>query len=477
MNTSRNQPQGFSVRLVLWLIFLALISIAAWAAYKGVREVISAWRVPGLENSTAFQPDQPGPFSPETSVKDLTQQGIDATRPIQTSPGPAGVPWDGSSRVNVLLMGLDYREWEEGGGPARADTLILFTFDPASLTAGMLSIPRDLWVNIPEYGYAKINTAYTMGVIYDHPGGGPGATLDAVEQFLGIEIPYYAQVDFNAFVRFIDEIDGVKVDVPEEILIDPVGPDIPRTLEPGVQVLPGSLALAYARARNTPAGDFDRAQRQQQVILAIRDRIVSLDMIPILITRTPVIFRELSAGINTNLTLEQIIRMGLAAQKVPLDSIKRLSIGYDDVTYANSPDGLFILLPDLDRVREVRDEMFAASPPVTPQVETRPLAELVREEDARIAVLNATSTPGLAANASAQLRAKNLNVAQAGNAQRAYQVTTVIDYTGNPYTLQYLVENFDIDPGHIFHSYNPESEVDIEINLGSDWGQVLTPTP
>jgi LCP family protein required for cell wall assembly len=90
--------------------------------------------------------------------------------------------------------------------------------------------------------------------------------MDTVEELLGVPIDYYAQIDFSAFVRFIDEIGGVKIDVPEKIVVDPLGDNNSKTLKPGRQTLPGDLALAYARARKTEGGDFDRAQRQQQVI-------------------------------------------------------------------------------------------------------------------------------------------------------------------------------------------------------------------
>jgi polyisoprenyl-teichoic acid--peptidoglycan teichoic acid transferase len=72
-------------------------------------------------------------------------------------------PWDGASRVTALVMGLDYRDWEAGEGAPRTDTMILLTIDPLSKTAGMLNIPRDLWVNIPGFDYDRINTAYRLG--------------------------------------------------------------------------------------------------------------------------------------------------------------------------------------------------------------------------------------------------------------------------------------------------------------------------
>ena len=116
-------------------------------------------------------------------------------------------------------MGLDYRDWVSGEGPSRTDTMILFSLDPLTLTAGMLNIPRDLWVNIPGYGYGKINTAYYLGEANQLPGGGTGLAVKTVEQFLGVPINYYAQIDFSAFERFIDLIGGIELNIEHEIKI------------------------------------------------------------------------------------------------------------------------------------------------------------------------------------------------------------------------------------------------------------------
>ena len=150
-------------------------------------------------------------------------------------------------------------------GPRFSDTMILVTIDPISRNIGVLSIRRDLWVNVPGYDYNKINKAYFLGEAYDLPGGGPALAMETVEQFLGVPIQYYAEVNFDAFVKLIDEIDGVKLDIKERILIDPIGDDEPLYLEPGVQTLPGVYALSYARVRKTAGDDVARGSRQMEV--------------------------------------------------------------------------------------------------------------------------------------------------------------------------------------------------------------------
>ena len=116
---------------------------------------------------------------------------------------------------------------------------------------------------IPGFDHAKINTAYYLGEIYNLPGGGPGLAVETVEQVIGVPVNYYAQVDFYAFIRFIDELGGVTMHIREPITVDPIGPGNTITLQPGVQALDGAVALAYARARYSEGGDFDRSRRQQ----------------------------------------------------------------------------------------------------------------------------------------------------------------------------------------------------------------------
>ena len=378
-------------------------------------------------------------------------------------------PWDGSSRVTILIMGLDFRDWQAGDGPSRTDTMILLTIDPLTKTGGMLSIPRDLWANIPGFDPGKINTAYFLGEAYRLPGGGPGLAMRTVEQTLGVPIDYYAQIDFQAFIDFIDIIGGVKIDIPEAITIDPIGFDQPKkNLKPGVQVLPGDLALAYARSRSTPGGDFARAARQQQVIDGIRNQIFKFDMLPSLIADAPSLYETLIGGINTNLPLDDAIKLAVLAMQIDPEDIKRGIIDESYVTFGRSPDDLSILLPIPDRIRTLRDEIFASAgvlAPVTPGT----TQERMLLEAASISILDGTASFDLGTDTSNYITAMGANIINVGVAEKAYFQTTIIDYTGNPFTLQFLIEMFGLTAFNIRHEYNPTSPVDIEIKLGSDW--------
>jgi LCP family protein required for cell wall assembly len=388
------------------------------------------------------------------------------------------VPWDGASRVTVLIMGLDYRDWQQGEGPPRTDTMILMTIDPLTRTAGMLSIPRDMWVSIPGgFDYGRINTAYQLGEAFKLPGGGPGLAMATVEQLLGVPIDYYAQIDFSAFVRFIDEIEGIKIDVPEKIVIDPLGDDNMKTLKPGRQVLPGELALAYARARKTEGGDFDRAQRQQQVVLGIRNRILDLNMLPTLIAKSGILYNELSAGVHTNLSLEEAIKLAWLASQIPEDKIKKGVISPPkQVLLVTMPDGQQVLKPITDQIRLLRDEIITSNGPASPVAANMDPTELMTAEAAKVAVLNGTYTAGLAASTSDYLKSLGVNVVNADNAQQITSYTEITFYTGKPYTVKYLVELMKIDKIRIHHFYDPASPVDVMVSLGQDWAN-SNPTP
>lgn len=458
-------PRYFHIRMspVLWgllVVFLIILAATVYLTYTVVHDVTAARY--GINTPEALSLND----SPEFPA------GVNINAPLQSENGPAAVPWDGANRVTILVMGLDYRDWE-GDGPSRTDTMMLLTMDPVSRTAGILSIPRDLWVNIPGFDYGKLNTAYYLGELYDQPGGGPGLAVQTVEDLLGVDINYYAQVDFSAFENFIDEIGGVEVEVPYEISVDPIGPHNTITLQPGVQKLDGPTALAYARNRETFGADFDRADRQQQVVLGMFDQITSLGTLPRLITKSPIIYDNLRNGIHTNLNLKDTISLAWTVAQLPRENIKRGLIGPNEVNMSMSPDGMDILIPDMDAVRIVRDQVFATTSGVAPiaTVYVGDPVELRQAESATVSVLNATTTPGLASQTTNYLLDQGINIIDTGNASDKSDTTVIIDYTGKPYTVQYLVELLNIQPNSIYSRYDPNSQVDIAILLGADWAE------
>jgi polyisoprenyl-teichoic acid--peptidoglycan teichoic acid transferase len=458
---TRSLPPGTVLVLAL-ILFVAAAVLVGVLAYNGARRI-----------SASGDPLRFSPASFSSGASPIQEEGglpPPAAADTLAPSGPDPIPWDGASRVTMLIMGLDYRDWARGEGPARTDTMILLTIDPLTRTAGMLNIPRDLWVNIPGSGYGKINTAYAIGEGSRLPGGGPGLAVKTVEYFLGIPINYYAQVDFSAFEQFIDHLGGIEVDVPEEIKVDPIGPGNTVILQPGKQTLDGPVALAYARARNTEGADFDRGNRQQQVIEAMRDRVLSANLLPSLVSKAPTLYQELRAGVNTNMELDEAISLAWLALQIPQENYKKGVIGPpNQVLFAKSPDGLLdILKPIPSQIRLLRDQIFA------PEVFSEVIAEMdvegrLKAEQANISVLNGSGEGGLAGRTSEFLGSAGANVILTGDAGQFYYNTTVVDYTGNPYTVSYLAKLMNILPGNIRLDYNAESELDLILYLGADW--------
>ena len=455
-----------SLKIAVLIGFFIAAILTAYLTFVSVRDFVTSYEMTNLPGISISEPNTPPDSSGAVQIED-------ANTPLQPAGGPPPPEWDGAKRVSILVMGLDFRDWQAQEGAPRTDTMLLLTVDPINRTAGMLTIPRDLWVNIPGgFDYGRINTAYSLGESYELPGGGPGLAVDTVEELLGVPIDFYAQVDFGAFVRFIDEIYGVKINVLEKIKIDPVGDNNTKWLQPGVQNLPGDLALAYVRARKTEGGDFDRAERQQQVVLAIRNQILRSKMLPLLISKAPTLYNELSSGINTNLTLDQAIRLAWLATQIPEENIKRGSIGADQINFATSPDGgQQVLKPLSEKIRLLRDEIFTDSGAASPAAANMDPVELMQTEGARVAVLNGSYTPGIAARTTDYLKSLGINVTQTDNAEKATPYTEITFYTGKPYTVKFLVELMSIDPIRIRHFYDPASPVDISVILGDNWAQ------
>ena len=448
----------------LAVAFVITAGITAFLTYIAVRDIVLTEKMPGLPGIGI---DQAEPVLPD----EYEDPRSFVQTPLQPLGGPAPEPWDGTSRVNLLVLGLDNREGITAADLPHSDVMMVLSLDPANQTAAMLSIPPDLWVSIPGFSHNLINSAYSLGEVNQVSGGGPQLAINTVEGLLGIDIQYYLQLDFEVFERFIDEIGGAKIDVLEPIKITPLGLEPPKILQPGVQVLPGDLALAYARADGPNGGAYDLTKRQQQIVMAIRNRLLDLDTLITMIRKSPALADELSAGMLTNLTLEQIIRLSWVAVQIPDENIRSGTIGTEQVVVGMTVDGHQVLIPIPLNIRMLRDELFSAYGAANPATAGADTTQMMLAEGAKVAVFNGTSTPGLAASTVYSLESEGVNIVKAGNAESIHPVTTITDHTGNPHTLRFLVDRLGISADQIIHAYEPYSEVDVVIVVGNDWGQ------
>jgi LCP family protein required for cell wall assembly len=472
-----NQPFfRFLKRISLLQISFIVIAVAlAIPVFIFVQDLVVCWSITDLPGVTpAFCENEAGTVEPHfgTSQPRISPESPDVPIDV-TAPEPSLPSWDGSSRVNLLFIGLDERDWEANAGAPRSDTLMLFTIDPVSRTAGMLSIPRDLWVNIPGLGYSKINTAYAYGASLRLPGGGPGLAVTTVERFIGVPIEYYAQVDFHAFEEAIDALGGLYLCPEERITIDPIGPKPPVKIGPECRKYWGYEVLGYVRNRKTSGGDIDRANRQQKVVMALVDQFFSPQKFPEMASKAPEIYLEARSGLSTNLGFDSALKLGALLSQIPPGNIHHGVIDYsmavlDSVILPNGQKAS-ILKPYPDQIRVLRDEIFSASGPLSPMATGDSLA-LMLEDEARVRVVNGTATEGLSEHVGSYLQEKGMQVVEiGGNSERRYERTTIVMYGPKLYTLKYLVEIFGIDRlNQILFKLDPVSPVEIEIRVGTD---------
>ncbi len=252
--------------------------------------------------------------------------------------------WDRAGRVNILLMGIDRRPGE--GFVSRTDTMMILSIDPQTDTASILSVPRDLYVQIPGYHEDRINTALVLGAREGDYLDGAALAMQTVSYNLDIPIHHFVLVDFGAFVRTIDLLGGIDVNVPYEIN-DPEYPDMnygydPLYIPAGMQHFDGTMALKYARTRHGDT-DFNRADRQQQVLFAARQKAQELGVGEMLL-RAPSLYREVEDGIRTDLSLEQMLRLAKTVSDIPAANIRNEVLDFEYVSSYRTPGGASVLL-------------------------------------------------------------------------------------------------------------------------------------
>jgi LCP family protein required for cell wall assembly len=282
--------------------------------------------------------------------------------PIPTPILPAAAPFptscDGPGRMNILLIGIDgfdanyYRA-------ARSDTVILVGVNFADKTAQMLSIPRDLWVQmpgLPQVVESRINTAYHYGELYGVPGGGPVELSAVIANTFGLRVDRYAVVNFTAFEDGIDAIGGVDINIPAPIHDDKyplrdgsgtIAIDFPE----GPVHLDGNAALIYARTRHD-SSDFQRMRRQQQIIFAVRDKLLSPETIP----QLPALAQVLWGATRTDLSLEDIALLGCLATQIDASSIQTRVIDSGMTISTKLESGAQVLMPNMEAIQPILEQ-------------------------------------------------------------------------------------------------------------------------
>ena len=300
--------------------------------------------------------------------------------------------WSSKERVNIILLGTDRRDNEPD--VTRTDTLLIVSIDPVTKSAGVLSLPRDLWVNIPGYGFERVNTAFEIGE-FQKKGGGPALLRKTIEGLLGVPIHHYALVGFTGFRKVVDQLGGVVVDVERPFRDDefPQGNYGTRRIifQTGLQVLDGETALWFVRSRHADS-DFGRNRRQRQFLLAVRQQALQLNMI----TKAPAMLSSIMESVRTDLRTTEILSLARVAKDVETSRLVSRAIDESMVNPWMTPGGAAVLLPEPAAIRQVVQEVFGTPGklPTLPVMRAPAVVSTPDMANAPIAVNPVSSTPG-----------------------------------------------------------------------------------
>ena len=240
--------------------------------------------------------------------------------------GPT-VPLRRNEPFSVLVLGTERAP--HYAGPNLTDSMMVLSYDPKTKTASMLSIPRDLWVNIPHYGWQRINTAYEFG-------GMKTAQL-TVERYVGVPIEYYALVSYPAFTTLVNDVGGIRVNVPTNIY-DPNFPNAAENkntlfqLSKGWHVLNGSTALKFIRERHAfVLGDIQREADQQQALLALKTALLE----PRNLLRLPKIISDIQGLVKTNIPYRDLPLLADRVLHLPKTAIRHHVLNYASGSVSN----------------------------------------------------------------------------------------------------------------------------------------------
>lgn len=400
----------------------------------------------------------------------IKRNGAPTALALQEDIDPSQVNKEGDGRVNILLIGVG-GDGHQGG--ALSDTILVASIDPIAKDVAMLSIPRDLYVAIPGYWSTRINAAHAFGEQDKVEGGGPALLTDTLEDVLDIDIHYYARADFKGFVEAVDIVGGIDVKV-EETLYDSsyptegMGGTEVFHLEAGEQHLNGKTALKYVRCRKGTCGDdYGRAARQQQALISLKDKALSLGVVSSP-TKVTGLLNTIGNHAQTNLGLTEITRLIEISQEVDSNKIETtvLDTSPESFLAGQNIGGAAVLVPRagvgnyLDIQKFIRGYFIDG---------------FIRKEKPTVTVLNGSLKAGLATETAELLESYGYKVKHSGDAPTTDYITSRVIFSGDkdnkkPFTAQYLSRRFN-SPVEDKLPKGVTADTDFVIILGSDYAQ------
>jgi LCP family protein required for cell wall assembly len=415
----------------------------------------------------------------------------DSPQPVSTPAGSALPqvsipPWDGKTRLNILLVGADQRPAEN---TFNTDTLIVVSIDPITKQVALFSLPRDT-ANVPippgpaqqVFGSAyanKINSYWTNVRLRSdlYPGTSKTRGFNGLKSILGylynLDIKYFVEVNFDGFKKIVDLMGGVTINVQVPVSDDRYPSDFGRLarvyIPSGIQHMDGAAALRYARSRHG-SNDFDRGQRQQRVLLSLREQADPQALIP----RLPQLIDALSSAISTDIPANQLAPLlGLASQ-IDTKNIRSYVFApplYGTQTGPSAP--VYFINPNVARIRAAVRNAFTANPA------DEVLRQTLAQEGAGVWVLNGTSDTGRGTRVAGYLDYQGL----AASAPRQVPAgaipanTRIVVYNGAeaslPNTIVYLEKVFGVK---VTLKTDPAIKTDVIVTIGVATPQLDAPT-
>ncbi len=350
-------------------------------------------------------------------------------------------------RLNVLLLGVG---GEGHDGPELTDTIILASIDTKDKRLAMLSIPRDLAYPMGNSQFRKINGLNAINEKLE-PGAGARRTADQIGDLLNVKIDHVVRIDFNGFSEFIDALGGVDVDVERGFTDNsyPAEDDKYQTVtfQKGLQHMDGDTALKYARSRhgnNGEGSDFARSRRQQLLIQAVREKMVSLGTLanPKKISD---LYSTLSNHIQTDVSTWGMVSLMPLATQIDREhmTIRTLTDAQDGELSPATVNGTYMLFPRKPDWSEIRT--IAADPFVSKEDE---LNKLKPQTAINVEIKNGTNYEGYAFQVTQKLKSLGYRIPAFGNAaHRGYERTVIYDLTDGktPEELVRLKKMLDAD--------------------------------
>lgn len=388
---------------------------------------------------------------------------------------------DAYEHTNFLILGTGGKNHE---GSDLTDTIIVASLDEDNKLITMVSIPRDIYVKDAVIGNSKINEIYYNAKnYYKNSSEGLDRMKEKVEELMGIPIHYWVKVDFDGFKDLINALGGIDINV-KKAIYDPYYPKDgtflyePFSIAAGEQHMDGATALKYARSRKTTS-DFDRADRQQQIIYAIKEKALQTEII-LNQDKIVEILNTLKENIETNIGVKELLTLGAIAQDYSSEKILHKLI-HDDPTQC----GGFLYTPE----RQYYNDMFVLIPAggfdfMHLYSDLNFNFPKIATEQIRIHLLNGTKRGGVAGETKQILKRFCFDIVRFGNAQEQNITETTYYYQqkqnedgenidSRPEALAFLQK---LIPGHestqIPQKYLEAgyfNEADIIIELGSNY--------